>query len=290
MSRPAGHEAGNDDGTIHAWDELAEGPETYTSVFDMDADGTEVWWDGWVEGFDRGMRLRPRTWEPILKNGASEASMALDLLYGLCRLVQGGDCPGLIEAIADDIDRLANNLIPRFVTWLNAWKTGAAPSGWEKCESRNFERRESRNPCHPSPHRTLHQREKEQAGERRAEGDLGDARGPDSAAVSPNAENAGHHRCDRARQGDQGDRNRMAHEARQHRKEQGDADLVPGVHAVENHDPCHQQPCRDRKREGPGHRHRPPERAAAKWTRHIAHRSFPRAMGDIESSAAHGNA
>ena len=53
----------------------------------MDTDGTEVWWDGWVEGFDRGMRLRPRTWEPILKNGASDAAMALDLLTGLCRLV-----------------------------------------------------------------------------------------------------------------------------------------------------------------------------------------------------------
>ena len=124
MSRPAGHKAGDDGGTIHAWDELArlagvldalmdmnmgtamtlgefdgfvaavavcpdtvppsewlaevwgpepefehpgdadatlrallghynrvarvlaEAPETYTSVFDMDADGTEVWWDG----------------------------------------------------------------------------------------------------------------------------------------------------------------------------------------------------------------------------------------------------
>ena len=210
MSRPAGHEAGDDGGTIHAWDELArlaavldalvdmnmgsgmtlgeydgfvaavavcpdtvpasqwlaevwgpepefdhpgdadaalralqghynrvarvlaEAPETYTAVFDMDADGTEVWWDGWVEGFDRGMRLRPGSWEPILKNGASDASMALDLLHGLCRLVQGEECPGLTEAIAEDIDQLANNLIPHFVTWLNAWKTGAEPGGGEE--------------------------------------------------------------------------------------------------------------------------------------------------------------
>ena len=108
---------------------LAEAPETYTSVFDMDADGTEVWWDGWVEGFDRGMRLRPKSWEPMFKNGCSDASMALDLLYGLCRLVQGGACPGLTEAIADDIDRLANNLIPHFVIWLNAWKNGTETTG-----------------------------------------------------------------------------------------------------------------------------------------------------------------
>ena len=210
MSRPAGHEAGDGGGTVHAWDDLArlagvldalmdmnmgtgmtlgefdgfvaavavcpdtvpssewlkevwgpepefehpgdadatlrallghynrvarvlaEAPETYASVFDMDDDGIEVWWDGWVEGFDRGMRLRPKSWEPMLRNGASDASMALDLLYGLCRLVQGGDCPGLAEAIADDIDRLANNLIPHFVIWLNGWKNGAEPGGGDE--------------------------------------------------------------------------------------------------------------------------------------------------------------
>ena len=210
MSRPAGHEAGDADATIHAWDELArlagvldglvvmnmgagmtvgefdgfvaalavcpdtvppsewlaevwgpepefehpgdadatlrallghynrvarvlaEAPETYSAVFDMDAEGTEVWWDGWVEGFDRGMGLRAESWEPIFKNGASDASVAVDLLYGLCRVVQGGDCLGLTEVIAEDIDQLANNLIPHFVVWLNAWKNGTETTGGEE--------------------------------------------------------------------------------------------------------------------------------------------------------------
>ena len=47
------------------------------------------------------------------------------------RLVQGEEFPGLTEAIAEDIDQLANNLIPHFVTWLNAWN-GTETTGGEE--------------------------------------------------------------------------------------------------------------------------------------------------------------
>ena len=109
---------------------LAETPQTYAAVFDMDNDGAGAWWDGWMLGFERGMELEEKSWAPNLRSGATDAAMALRLLNGMCRLVQGEACAGLAEAIEEDVDRLAHNKIRHFVIWMNDWKRQAETGLW----------------------------------------------------------------------------------------------------------------------------------------------------------------
>ena len=39
--------------------ELAECPEDYAPVFEIDPNGDDTLWEPWIDGFERAMRLRP---------------------------------------------------------------------------------------------------------------------------------------------------------------------------------------------------------------------------------------
>ena len=45
--------------------ELAEHPEDYAPVFEIDPNSGETLWEPWIDGFERAMRLRPDAWEEI---------------------------------------------------------------------------------------------------------------------------------------------------------------------------------------------------------------------------------
>ena len=42
--------------------ELAESPEGYAPVLGKDADSGEAFWEPWIDGFERAMRLRRGVW------------------------------------------------------------------------------------------------------------------------------------------------------------------------------------------------------------------------------------
>ena len=45
--------------------ELAEHPEDYAPVLEIDPNSGETLWEPWIDGFERAMRLRPDAWEEI---------------------------------------------------------------------------------------------------------------------------------------------------------------------------------------------------------------------------------
>ena len=45
--------------------ELAERPEEYAPVLEIDPNSGETLWEPWIDGFERAMRLRPDAWEEI---------------------------------------------------------------------------------------------------------------------------------------------------------------------------------------------------------------------------------
>ena len=45
--------------------ELAENPEDYAPVLEIDPNGGETLWEPWIDDFERAMRLRLDAWEEI---------------------------------------------------------------------------------------------------------------------------------------------------------------------------------------------------------------------------------
>ena len=53
--------------------ELAEYPEDYEPVLEIDPNGGETLWEPWIDGFERAMRLCPDAWEEIALSDDEEA-------------------------------------------------------------------------------------------------------------------------------------------------------------------------------------------------------------------------
>ena len=99
--------------------ELAEHPEDYTPVFEIDPNGGETLWEPWIDGFERAMRLRPDAWEEIALSDDEEASASISMIVALNDFYY--DRSELTEEAEDEFDRMAPGLIPEFVGNLNAW-------------------------------------------------------------------------------------------------------------------------------------------------------------------------
>ncbi len=99
--------------------ELAEHPEDYTPVFEIDPNGGETLWEPWIDGFERAMRLRPDAWEEIALSDDEEASASVSMIVALNDFYYGRS--ELTEEAEDELDRLAAGMIPEFVRNLNAW-------------------------------------------------------------------------------------------------------------------------------------------------------------------------
>ena len=107
--------------------ELADCPEEYAPVLEIDPDTGEPLWDLWIDGFERAMRLRPDVWEEIALSGDEEASGSVNMILALSEILYGRS--ELTEEAEADLDLLAPGLIQQFVINLNAWT-----------KSREFER------------------------------------------------------------------------------------------------------------------------------------------------------
>ena len=63
--------------------ELAECPEDYAPVFEIDPNGGDTLWEPWIDGFERAMRLRPEAWEAIALSEDGEASASVSMILAL---------------------------------------------------------------------------------------------------------------------------------------------------------------------------------------------------------------
>ena len=99
--------------------ELAEHPEDYAPVLEIDPNGGETLWEPWIDGFERAMRLRPDAWEEIALSDDEEASASVSMIVALNDFYYGRS--ELTEEAEDELDRLAPGMIPEFVRNLNAW-------------------------------------------------------------------------------------------------------------------------------------------------------------------------
>ena len=107
--------------------ELAEAPETYAPVLEVDPNNDEVWWEPWVDGFERAMRLRADAWEEIGLSDDEEAAASVNMILALNEHYHGRS--ELTEEAEDELDELAPVLIPRFVRSLNAWTKSRGSEG-----------------------------------------------------------------------------------------------------------------------------------------------------------------
>ena len=99
--------------------ELAEHPEDYAPVLEIDPNGGETLWEPWIDGFERAMRLRPDASEEIALSDDEEASASISMIVALNDFYYGRS--ELTEEAEDELDRLAPGMIPEFVRNLNAW-------------------------------------------------------------------------------------------------------------------------------------------------------------------------
>ena len=100
--------------------ELAESPEDYAPVVGMDTDSGEVFWQPWVGGFERGMRLRRAAWRQIARSSDREAATSLNMMIALSDSCRGRS--DLTEEGEAELRGMAPELIPDLVRNLHAWR------------------------------------------------------------------------------------------------------------------------------------------------------------------------
>ena len=100
--------------------ELAESPEDYAPVVGMDTDSGEVYWQPWIDGFERGMRLRRGAWRQIARSSDKEAATSLNMLIALSDSCRGRS--DLTEEGETELRGMAPELIPELVCNLHAWR------------------------------------------------------------------------------------------------------------------------------------------------------------------------
>ena len=137
--------------------ELAERPEEYAPILEIDPNSGETLWEPWIDGFERAMRLRPDAWEEIVLGEDEEAAASVSMVIALSNFYYGRS--EMTEEAADELDRLAPGMIPEFVRNLNAWtksrqigKPSGDDTGFHAGSDRNdppaFGRKVGRNePC-----------------------------------------------------------------------------------------------------------------------------------------------
>ena len=99
--------------------ELAEDPEAYAPVLEIDPNSDEVLWEPWVDGFQRAMRLRADAWEEIVQSDDEDAAASVNLILAMNEFYHGQS--DLTEEAIDELDRKAPSLIPDCVCNLNVW-------------------------------------------------------------------------------------------------------------------------------------------------------------------------
>ena len=90
--------------------ELAEHPEDYAPVLQIDPNSGEILWEPWIDGFERAMRLRPDAWEEIALSDDDEASASISMIVALNDFYYGRS--ELTEEAEDELDSMAPGADP----------------------------------------------------------------------------------------------------------------------------------------------------------------------------------
>lgn len=106
--------------------ELAEEPESYAPVMEVDRTDGDLLWGPWINGFERAMRLRAEAWDAIAL-GDDEAAASVGTILAMNAFDHGES--ELTEEEEDEIDRTAPDPIQSMVRHLTAWKS-ARPLHW----------------------------------------------------------------------------------------------------------------------------------------------------------------
>ena len=101
--------------------ELAEEPEAYAPVMEVDRTDGDLLWGPWINGFERAMRLRADAWDAIAFGDDDEAAAAVGTILAMNAFDHGES--DLTEEEEDEIDRTAPDLIHSMVRHLTAWKS-----------------------------------------------------------------------------------------------------------------------------------------------------------------------
>lgn len=98
--------------------ELAEDPDAYAPVLEVDPNGGDLLWGPWVNGFERAMGLRADAWEAVAFGDDEDAAASVSMILAMNAWDHGDD--ELTEEDEDEIDDPAPSLIPALVRHLYA--------------------------------------------------------------------------------------------------------------------------------------------------------------------------
>ena len=104
--------------------ELAEDPESYAPVMEVDSADGDLLWSPWINGFERAIRLRADAWEEIALGDDEEAAASVSMILAMNAFDL--DESELTEEAQDELDSMAPEMIHAFVRNLKAW-TKARP-------------------------------------------------------------------------------------------------------------------------------------------------------------------
>ncbi len=101
--------------------ELAEEPEAYAPVMEVDRTDGDLLWGPWINGFERATRLRADAWDDIAFGDDEEAAALFGTILAMNAFDHGeSELTGEEE---DEIDRTASDLIHSMVRHLMVWRT-----------------------------------------------------------------------------------------------------------------------------------------------------------------------
>jgi uncharacterized protein len=110
---------------------LAPPDVQFSPVYDQDERNGDVYWESWVSGFERGMRLRPDAWTDIidatLDTEHDEAGNSIAMMLELSALSDGSSelTEEQIEAITEDVPRLIADLVFNIQHWTSTQRQPA---------------------------------------------------------------------------------------------------------------------------------------------------------------------
>ena len=109
---------------------LAFEPQNYGPVLEVDENTSEVFWNAWIRGFARAMRLRPGAWERIEGGDELDVIEAVEVIRTLYAAANGTS--KLAEEGIELLESMAPTLIGGMVRDLNARKKFRGVSAGER--------------------------------------------------------------------------------------------------------------------------------------------------------------
>ena len=104
--------------------DLAKFEPDYECILETDTISGETLWEPWIAGFERGMSMRPHSWDVIVESDDEEVRSILPMILALNDINNGRS--DLDEAAIDHLDSIAPDLIPDMVMKLNNWTKSQA--------------------------------------------------------------------------------------------------------------------------------------------------------------------